>query len=538
VSGLWRQARDLRASPTTTCPAGLPAAWRREAAAFVLADGQRLTLFRPQGSKPAAEADLALRLRGLLLPAGADRAWARASACAACESFHACPAVFSARRLRPRVPDLRGPGVARGRVACVRLDTGGRLARLEPGTLEPHLAADRAAGRAVRVRTARLPARSGSPDWAIAFEPDPRGMRHSRGKLATIFVLRRCIAHCVMCHVQEVYHGPDMPLWRIFELLEELRMLGYDRIDYFGGEPTLRADLPQALAAAALLGGYTDIITNGMTLDRASARRLRDAGLRLAMVSLDAPTAAVHDRIRGTPGGFEKAVAGIKALAWAADLRAADPRRRRMEVNIDTVVLPENVDLLEDQIRLAARLGATHVNFFLCVSAPLLAHRPMWLDPPTARRLFDEILPRCRRTARDAGITFTMSPDAPSGSAAARERFLAEISRGIYNNIYRGGPRCAAPRDEIYVTLSGEVYPCTSPTILETKHRMGSAFRRPIAELINSAAFARFAAKAGRWEACRMCWRAHAEPREETRYLGAAAARGGRPHMGSRGSRT
>jgi radical SAM protein with 4Fe4S-binding SPASM domain len=505
----------------------LTASWRRQSRAFVLADGPLFTLYRPAASSPSAAAaaqwDLALRLRGLLLRSGAACALARHPACAACSRFHACPPVFQVRRLRRGTPAAAsGPGVIRGRVACVRIDADGGAARFEPGTLEPHAAADRAVGRAVRVRTSDLPARSGRPDWSISFEPAPRGARHGRGKLATIFVLRRCIADCVMCHVQEVYHGPDMPLWRIFALLEELRMLGYDRIDYFGGEPTLREDLPQALSAAVLLGCYTDIITNGMTLGPASARRLRDAGLRLAMVSLDAPTAAVHDRIRGTRGGFQRAVAGIRALARAANLRAADPRLRRMEVNIDTVVLPENVDLLEKQIRLAARLGATHVNFFLCVSAPLLAHKPMWLDYPTARRLFSEILPRCRQTARRLGITFTMSPDEPAAESKTRERFLRAVSHGIYNRLYSGGPRCAAPRDELYVTLSGEVYPCTSPTILETEHRMGNAFTRPIAEILNSPPFARFAARAGHWEACRMCWRAHAEPRQETRYLGAA----------------
>ena len=420
-------------------------------------------------------------------------------------------------------PQSAPAGVVCGRVSCVRLSEDESKAYVEPGTAEPYQAADHAVGRAVCVRAATLPARSGCPDWFIEFSPDARGWRHCRGKLATIFVLCRCTAHCVMCHVQDVYSGADMFLWRIFELLEELRMLGYDRIDYFGGEPTLRPDLPDMIAAATRLGCHTDIITNGMMLDRKLAARLRESGLRLAMVSLDAPWAEVHDRIRGVRGGFRKALAGIRALAQVAGLRARSSRRR-MEVNIDTVVLPENMELLEEQIELAADLGATHVNFFLCVSAPLLAHRPMWLDKISAHRLFAEILPRCRETAMRRHITFTMSPDAPSsGGGRAMQGFLDAVSRGIYGALFFGGESCAAPRDEIYVTLNGDVFPCTSPTMLETKHRMGNAFKRPISGIIAGALFRRFGRRAGRYEECRMCWRAHSTPREETRYLGASA---------------
>lgn len=558
---LWNREPSVAAEPRPHCKAGLSEAQRERTADFVVARGGTLTPYSPAPDAPALSAERyrsTLRFRGLLLAEGAPQAMRRHPECRECAQIHACPAVFLDEPRPPLdaaapalVPDVRAYPVVldlsrlgnltaldqlihwidttalsdeaahrtaerhvavRGRVECVRLDRDRARARLEPGTIEPHAITDRAVGHNVRVSSSDLPARTGRPDFLVGLAPSLGTFRHIRGKIATLFILRRCTANCVMCHVQEFYVGADMPIWRVYEQLEELRMLGFDRIDFFGGEPTLRPDLAEMISLARSFDCEVDIITNGMSIDTTLARKLRLAGLNLAMVSLDGPTSDAHDKIRGVPHGFERATRGIRELVGVAP--PLGPGDIGMAVNVDTVVLPENFDVIERQVELVAALGATHVNFFLCVSAPLLAHKDMWLDRASAERLFRDIVPRCREKARELGITLSISPDVATDEPGAMDRFLDAVSRGVYNPLYLDGRRCAAAFDEVYVTLAGDVFPCTSPTLLETEHKIGNAFERPIAEIVGGEAHRKFAEVAGSVEACRMCWRSHNELRD------------------------
>lgn len=552
----WASTVETAVVPNPRCKAGVPPALRERADGFIICRSGTLTPYLPCLDAPALSPSsyrATLRYRGLLLGPGETRALERHPECLGCMQIHACPAVFlgetpphsdpagalpaevrrypialnltrhgdlaAFEQFTSWVDRMAGAGerVAQRRVAvharvdCVRLDEDLRGARLEAGTVEPHELADRVVGRRVQITSTDLPARSGRPDYLLGFAPATNPFLHRLGKLATLFILRRCTANCVMCHVQEFYSGPDMPSWRVFELIEELRVLGFDRVDFFGGEPTLRPDLPELITLASGFGCDVDIITNGMSIDDALAERLRSAGLNLAMVSLDGSSPATHDNIRGVHGGFDRATRGVRELVRVAPSRGGD---RGMAVNIDTVVLPENYETLEAQVALVASLGATHVNFFLCVSAPLLAHKSMWLDSPSANRLFREILPRCRETARRLGITLSISPDVASDDPGVMDRFIDAVSRGVYNPLFLDGRRCAAAYDEIYVTLSGDVFPCTSPTMLETEHRIGNGFERPLAEIVVGEQHRRFTEGAGGFEACRMCWRSHHELRD------------------------
>jgi MoaA/NifB/PqqE/SkfB family radical SAM enzyme len=470
--------------------------------------------------------------RGLVLEPGADVALGRHPACGACPREALCAPVFVAgtRRERlgaaPRVNSLPVTldvgtssrdlsrmlgglsrhtrpawGVVAGTVDHVRLD--GAQARLVRGTGEPSDVADLADGYGVRVASTDLPGRSGSPSWRLGFVPARGVLAHRRERFATLFVLRRCTASCVMCHVQEFYRGGDMPASRLYALVEELRVLGYDRVDFFGGEPTLRLDLPEVVRFTAGLGCRVEVVTNGMTMTAELAAQLRDAGLALAMVSLDGPDAASHDAIRGVPGGWERCLRGVRALVEAS--RAGGGA---MDVNLDTVVLRSNYSRMGDMVELARALGCTRLNLFLCVTGPLLAHQPMWLKEDEAEEFFAEVLPRARARADALGIELSVSPRPPEGGDTAARAFTEGVARGVYNPLYARGERCAGPLEEVFVTLAGDVFPCTSPSMLESEHRLGNAFESPLSEVIGGARHLAFCERAGAAEACRMCWRA------------------------------
>ena len=100
-------------------------------------------------------------------------------------------------------------------------------------------------------------------------------------------------------------------------ILSKLWDIGIPHIVFTGGEPTLRADLPELIAYAEKNGQITGINTNGRKLkDPAYLQRLVDAGLDHAQITFDLHRPEVHDAMVKHSGAWEETLAGLKnALA-------------------------------------------------------------------------------------------------------------------------------------------------------------------------------------------------------------------------------
>lgn len=155
-------------------------------------------------------------------------------------------------------------------------------------------------------------------------------------KVYELLLSYACDAKCGFC-----YNPPLTPellaqqvsLRRAAAMLASSRNQGYDGVWFTGGEPTLRPDLAKLLLLSRKLGfRRRQIGTNGVRLASAAyARRLVDAGLNYARVSLHAAKASTHDRLLALPGAFDKAIAGIERL-----------RGMGVAVGINFVVTREN----------------------------------------------------------------------------------------------------------------------------------------------------------------------------------------------------
>ena len=127
-----------------------------------------------------------------------------------------------------------------------------------------------------------------------------------------------CDAHCQHC---SFFSGVDdktrqvLTIEQAQHLIRDAQDLGISVLNFVGGEPLLREDLPGIVRAVNKDLTTTILFTNGSVLaDRAA--EMRTAGLDSVYVSLDAADAARHDVFRGSRGLFEKAVAGLQtALA-------------------------------------------------------------------------------------------------------------------------------------------------------------------------------------------------------------------------------
>jgi radical SAM protein with 4Fe4S-binding SPASM domain len=145
-----------------------------------------------------------------------------------------------------------------------------------------------------------------------------------------------------------------------------------------GGEPLLRKDLEEVVAEMTRLGMRACIVTNGTLLDRERARRLYQAGMRTASVSIDGDRRE-HEEVRGK-GTWEKALAGLRA---AREVGFVD-------VEAITCVRPANLGSLASVERAVRAAGANLWRLITIDTMGRLAGArttPLWLDPPQVRQL-------------------------------------------------------------------------------------------------------------------------------------------------------
>jgi molybdenum cofactor biosynthesis enzyme MoaA len=111
-----------------------------------------------------------------------------------------------------------------------------------------------------------------------------------------------------------------MTLPQVRRWLDEAKGLGVREYYFTGGEPFLNRELPDMLALTLAQGPAT-VLTNGLLITEAAARRLRELadGTEYSLdirVSIDGWDAATNDPIRGE-GTFDRIMAGVSRLAAA-----------------------------------------------------------------------------------------------------------------------------------------------------------------------------------------------------------------------------
>jgi 12,18-didecarboxysiroheme deacetylase len=125
-------------------------------------------------------------------------------------------------------------------------------------------------------------------------------------------ITRACNLKCVHCYAKATF-GPaadELSHEEGLALLRDLKDFGVPVVLFSGGEPLMRPDLFE-LVQFTVAGGMRAVIsTNGTLITPEVARRLKDLGLSYVGISLDG-TEKTHDKFRGEPGSFAKAMNGV-----------------------------------------------------------------------------------------------------------------------------------------------------------------------------------------------------------------------------------
>ncbi len=137
-----------------------------------------------------------------------------------------------------------------------------------------------------------------------------------------ISVTDRCNFRCTYCMPKELFgeRYEFLPRSEIlsFEEIERLSRifagLGVTKLRITGGEPLLRADLPELVRMLAAIEGIQDLslTTNGYLLPQ-QAQTLSDAGLRRVTISLDSLDDHVFGEMNGRGFRVDRVLEAIKA---------------------------------------------------------------------------------------------------------------------------------------------------------------------------------------------------------------------------------
>lgn len=201
----------------------------------------------------------------------------------------------------------------------------------------------------------------------------------------------RCNLRCSHCHIWKPENRvEELSLERCKDIIHELKGMHVLNISFSGGEPLLRKDLFDILEYSARLGIATGLNTNGTLLSGENARKLTEAGLGSAYLSLDGSTAKLHDTVRGVPGTYEKIMGGLEALL-------SSRKNGKPAVLLNVTIMKSNVDDLYALVRLAHAAGVDGVTFSLLQNVEKYSPNADQMLGDTDIPLLDEQLHRARR---------------------------------------------------------------------------------------------------------------------------------------------
>ena len=139
----------------------------------------------------------------------------------------------------------------------------------------------------------------------------------SKFKQLFVDVTQRCNMECSSCYSPD--RGiPDMDVSLLYPIIEQLP--NKTDIRLYGGEPTVRKDLPEIIHRLRKLGHHISLLTNGLMLAKPGyAKELVDAGLTHIQISMNGGD---DDNIYMEMDGVKCAARKIKGWELASETRA------------------------------------------------------------------------------------------------------------------------------------------------------------------------------------------------------------------------
>jgi MoaA/NifB/PqqE/SkfB family radical SAM enzyme len=329
----------------------------------------------------------------------------------------------------------------------------------------------------------------------------------------TLELTYRCNVKCEFCFLKDsvLYQKRDeLGVQEIGRLADQARPYG---ASFFltGGEPFLRKDLPEVVAAIKSRGLKVGVNTNGLLVTPAVGRRIRDAGLDYAIFSLHGPK-EIHDCLENKKGSFDRVLANLEAFAR---------EKGSTRVIANCVVAKANSSRLSEVPDLLAHVpidGLTFQHETFLTRKEVIQHEQVWnvLFPERPLPMVFESSGYGRRDfdAMDREI------DAMQGRQAKRKwpfpiffkPFLEEGKlRDWYTADMQVKGHCLYIWTDTRIEPDGKVNACQ---VMPTP--MGNVRETPLSEILNGVLYREFRAKnreaGGVFPACARCCKLYRNP--------------------------
>jgi radical SAM protein len=173
-------------------------------------------------------------------------------------------------------------------------------------------------------------------------------------------VTRACALRCVHCRADanSARDPRELRTEEGYVLLDQVRDLGSPVLVITGGDPLERPDLFELLGYA-VANGLSVAVTPSATprLTRFAIERMQELGVRRMALSLDGPTAEIHDAFRQQAGSYSWTLQGLNHA-----------RACGLPVQINTTVTRRNLVVLPQIADVVAQVGAVMWSVFFLVT--------------------------------------------------------------------------------------------------------------------------------------------------------------------------
>ncbi len=252
--------------------------------------------------------------------------------------------------------------------------------------------------------------------------------------------------HCRACATPDLDPG-ELSTEEGKRLLASIHAMGTPLCILTGGDPAKRSDLVELVAHGAKIGLTMALTPSGTPLmTRELIGELRAAGLARIAVSVDGPTADVHDAFRGVAGSFDES---IRILRQA--------REAGLETQINFTLSRASIRAIDAMAALTKDVGACMFVVFLVIptgrASSLLTLRP---------REVEEALERLAAIAKDAPfqVKTTGAPHFRRVLLTAKhEGVPVGLHRDVHEGVVRGPRGITDGVGFLFVSHLGDVFP-------------------------------------------------------------------------------
>jgi radical SAM protein with 4Fe4S-binding SPASM domain len=271
------------------------------------------------------------------------------------------------------------------------------------------------------------------------------------------------------------------------DLIGQMAELGTRDVALIGGEAYLRKDWVDLVAAITAAGMECGLQSGGRNLTDERIERAADAGLNGVGISIDG-LAEVHDKVRGVPGSFEKAVAALRRVSG-----------RGMMASVNTQINRQSMPQLREIMEVVIDAGATNWQLALTVAMGNAADHPELLLQPYDLLELMPLLAELAVEGRKRGLF--LQPANNIGYFGPHE---AKIRNILDEQVHWAG--CAAGDTVIGIEADGTIKSCPGLPSPYAGGNIRDKSLREIWETADPIAFTRRRTVDDLWGFCRTCY--------------------------------